>query len=174
MTNLGHVRYIYSRFGVRQVTDLLQTIVASELVRPSQRLWIVSPWISDISVLDNRANTFASLAPEWSRSRVHLSTVVARLLQAGTVVHIATRSDERHNLDFIGRMEHLASGSTGLHLHLASELHDKGILGDGFYLAGSMNFTHSGISINDEALHFTCDPAIVAEHQVTFRATWKE
>ena len=54
-------RHIHTHFGPRQVTDLLQTIFASEIVAPSSRLWIVSPWISDIPVVDNRANSFTSL-----------------------------------------------------------------------------------------------------------------
>ena len=174
MSTANGVRYIYSRFGSRHVADLLQTIFAAEILRPSTRLWIVSPWISDIPVLDNRANTFSSLAPEWARSRIHLSVVLEWLLGRGTIVHVATRGNEDHNRDFINRIENVSKGRSGMHLHLSADLHDKGILGDGYHLAGSMNLTHSGISINDEVLQFTTDSANVASHQVAFRARWKE
>ena len=53
MSTANGVRYIYSRFGSRHVADLLQAIFAAEILRPSARMWIVSPWISDIPVLDN-------------------------------------------------------------------------------------------------------------------------
>lgn len=168
------VRYIYSRFGARHVADLLQSIFAAEILRPSSRLWIISPWISDIPVLDNRANTFSSLVPEWARSRVHLSMVLEWLLDRGTIVHVATRSNEEHNRDFVSRLESLSVGRSGMRLHRTAELHDKGILGDGYHLAGSMNFTHSGISINDEALQFTTDPANVAAQRVAFQSRWKD
>lgn len=167
-------RYLYSRFGTRQVSDLLQIVFAAELLSPSRRLWIVSPWISDIPVLDNRANGFTTLVPEWSRARVRLSDILLHLAQRGTVVHVATRSDEPHNTEFLERLARLEEAAGNVRVHTAAELHDKGILGDGFYLAGSMNFTHSGISINQEALHFTTDAATIAQHQVLFRARWEE
>jgi hypothetical protein len=174
MSATEQARYIYSRFGTRQVADLLQSIFAGELLQPSVRLWIVSPWISDIPIIDNRANSFSSIVPAWSRTQVRLSVVLLRLLESGSVVHIATRGDESHNTEFISRMRDRAAGHPRLRLHLTSELHDKGILGDGFYLAGSMNFTYSGISVNQEALHFSVDQSVVAQHQVTFRARWPE
>jgi phosphatidylserine/phosphatidylglycerophosphate/cardiolipin synthase-like enzyme len=166
-------RYIYSRFGSAQVAEVLQAIFAAEILLPSKRVWLVSPWVSDIPLLDNRANSFSSLVPTWSRSRVTLSMVLCRLLEAGTVVHVATRGDEEHNRDFIRRMEALRQDHPELSIHLQSELHDKGVLTDGCFLAGSMNFTHSGISVNQEALHFTTDPAVLAEHHLTFQARWR-
>jgi hypothetical protein len=166
-------RYIYSRFGVRQVGDLLQLIFASELVQPSRRLWIVSPWISDIPILDNTGNAFTSVAPEWSRSHVRLSSMLARLLDSECSVDIATREAESHNRDFLDKLRDLVGDHPGLRIHLAADLHEKGILGDSFYLAGSMNFTHSGISVNEEAVQFTNEPAVIAQNQITFRSRWK-
>lgn len=57
-------------------------------------------------------------------------------------------------------------------VHEQEELHEKGILGDGFYLSGSMNFTFSGISLNEEAVHFIVDPAAVAENRVALFSRW--
>ena len=54
-------RYLHSRLTSRQLPDLLQTILVAELIAPSQCLWLVSPWISDIPVVDNTANTFLAL-----------------------------------------------------------------------------------------------------------------
>jgi phosphatidylserine/phosphatidylglycerophosphate/cardiolipin synthase-like enzyme len=63
-------------------------------------------------------------------------------------------------------------GSLPLRLHSADELHEKGVLGDGFYLSGSMNFTFSGISLNEEAVHYSVDPAFVAENKILFANRW--
>ena len=165
-------RYLYSRFGTRQIADLLQIIFAAELLSPSRQLWVVSPWISDIPVLDNRANGFATLVPEWGRSHVRLSSVLNHLAVRGAIVHVATRADQTHNADFLNRFASSETGGERIRVHLGGELHDKGILGDGFYLSGSMNFTFSGISINQEALHFSTNAATVAQHQVLFKARW--
>lgn len=164
-------RYIFSRFGSRQVADLLQTIFAAEILSPSRCLWLVSPWVSDIVVLDNSANTFTTIEPGWARTRVRLSAALLHLLAAGTYVHVATRPGE-HSRDFLMHLRELG-GSTGrLRIHEPPELHQKGILGDWYYLGGSMNLTFTGVTVNDEALHFTTDHATVAQHQVAFRAHW--
>ena len=165
-------RFIHTRFGPRQVTDLLQTIFAAELVAPSKTLWIVSPWISDIPVLDNRTNMFTTIAGDWQRSEIRLAAVLARLLQQGTTVHIASRPDD-HNREFLERLAILASdGARWLQAHLTSTLHEKGILGDGFYLSGSMNITYNGISFNQEVLHYVTEPASVASNRQLFTEWW--
>ncbi|MBN3959439.1 phospholipase D-like domain-containing protein DpdK [Nostoc sp. NMS8] len=80
-------RYIHSRLSSRQIPDLLQTIFVAELIIPSQCVWLVSPWISDIPVIDNTANTFLCLEPSWSRSRIRLSQVLATLAERGTTCY---------------------------------------------------------------------------------------
>jgi phosphatidylserine/phosphatidylglycerophosphate/cardiolipin synthase-like enzyme len=56
--------------------------------------------------------------------------------------------------------------------HIAEELHTKGILGDGYYLAGSMNFTYNGITVNEEALTYETSPEVIAEQQLIFINRW--
>jgi hypothetical protein len=165
-------RFIYSRFGARQVPELLQTIAAAELISPSRCLWLVSPWVSDIVVLDNRSNAFTTLEPSWARARVRLSTFIGKLAASGSTVHVATRPDD-HNREFITRLREFDSPMSGrVVVHESAELHQKGILGDRFHLAGSMNLTFNGISVNDEALLFTVESATVAEQQLVYRAHW--
>jgi phosphatidylserine/phosphatidylglycerophosphate/cardiolipin synthase-like enzyme len=59
-----------------------------------------------------------------------------------------------------------------LKLHQAEELHTKGMLTDGFFLAGSMNFTFNGITVNEETLIYETDPEIISEQKLTFRSRW--
>ncbi len=47
---------------------------------PSRCLWLVSPCISDIPVIDNNANTFLCLEPSWTRTRIRLSQLLATLV----------------------------------------------------------------------------------------------
>ena len=44
--------------------DLLQMLFLSELLAPSRCLWLVSPWISDIPVIDNRIERLSRLRAE--------------------------------------------------------------------------------------------------------------
>jgi len=163
-------RYIHSRLTSRQLPDLLQTILVAELIAPSQCLWLVSPWISDIPVIDNTANTFQALEPSWYRSRIRLSQVLASLTQQGTTVYVATRPD-LHNNSFLETLKAKADLDY-LNLHKAEELHSKGILSDSFYVAGSMNFTFNGITVNQETLSYETDSAAIAEQKLNFRARW--
>lgn len=165
-------RYIHSRLSSRQVPDLLQAIFVAELMTPSRCLWLVSPWISDIPVIDNSANTFLCLEPSWSRSHVRLSQVLATLAEQGTTVYIATHPDS-HNRSFIeGLKARIDRLDVAVRFHITEELHAKGILGDGYYLAGSMNFTYNGITVNEEALTYEISPEVIAEQQVIFTNRW--
>lgn len=165
-------RHIHSHFGPRQVTDLLQVIAGAELIAPSRCLWIVSPWISDIPILENRSNAFTSFAGDWARSNVTLSALLLFLLRQGSTVRIAARPAE-HNRNFFNRMrEGAGSAAARLSIVATETLHEKGILGDDYYLSGSMNVTMNGITFNDEALHFFTDPAVVALHRHLFAKWW--
>lgn len=163
-------RYIHSRLSSRQIPDLLQTIFVAELITPSQCIWLVSPWLSDIPIIDNTANTFLCLEPSWSRCRIRLSQVLATLAAQETTIHIATRPDS-HNHSFLEALK-VRNDSTNCHIHITEELHAKGILGDGYYLAGSMNFTYNGITVNEEAVTYETSPEIIAEQQVVFTNRW--
>jgi phosphatidylserine/phosphatidylglycerophosphate/cardiolipin synthase-like enzyme len=165
-------RYIHSRLSSRQIPDLLQTIFVAELITPSQCVWLVSPWISDIPVIDNTANTFLCLEPSWSRSRIRLSQVLATLAERGTTVHIATRPDS-HNHRFIEQIKVKTDYQNfPVRFYITEELHAKGILGNGYYLAGSMNFTYNGITINEEVVTYETSPEAIAEQQVIFTNRW--
>jgi phosphatidylserine/phosphatidylglycerophosphate/cardiolipin synthase-like enzyme len=85
-------------------------------------------------------------------------------------VHVATREDEL-NRSFISTL-HALGQRDGLVIHTSEELHEKGILGDHFYLSGSMNFTMAGIRLNEEAAHLVTDPADIAHHKVIFSHRW--
>jgi hypothetical protein len=163
-------RHIYSRLSSRQIPDLLQTIFVAELIHPSQCIWLVSPWLSDIPVIDNTANTFLCLEPAWSRSHIRLSQVLTTLATQGTTIHIATRPDS-HNHSFLSALK-VRNNSTNCHIHITEELHAKGILGDGYYLGGSMNFTYNGITVNEEAVIYDTSPETIAEQQVIFAHRW--
>jgi hypothetical protein len=165
------VRHLRTRFGPRQVSDLLQTIFAAEMVAPSRCLWIVSPWVSDVPVLDNRAGGFSTIAGDWPRARTRLAAVLAHLLYRGTTVVVATRPDE-HNLEFLDRLALLGTDTGRLCVHRTHTLHEKGILGDGYYLSGSMNLTHNGISFHEEVLHFFTDAASVATSRQALSSRW--
>jgi hypothetical protein len=157
----------------REVENLLQSIIAAELVAPSKVIWLVSPWVSDVPVLDNQTGAFAGLEPTWSRKRITLVEALTALMRKGASLTVATRTGE-HNQRFVHRLE-IAAGSAGLGDRLLvrmdeeERLHEKGLLGDDYYLSGSMNFTENGIRLNDEAVKYELSQEAVAQARVSFR-----
>lgn len=168
---LQAVRHLRTRVSPQQVVDLLQTLFAAELVAPSQRLWIVSPWVSDVPILDNRAGGFETFEPDWPRTRVRLAALLGHLMRRGTQVVVATRPAP-HNIEFLDRLRVGAGATPRLVIHQTQPLHEKGILGDRFYLSGSMNFTNNGLSYNEEVLHLFTDPPALALTRRAFIDRW--
>lgn len=153
-------------------SDFLQSLVICELLRPSRRLWIASAWVSDIELVDNRARQFSSFCPDWPAAKIRLSTVLTTLLERGTDI-VLVMNDSLHNDEIAGRMQalRLLHGDR-VRVIRATNLHEKGIVGDRFSLAGSMNLTYNGVYVNEEHLTYTCDPARVAERRNALDTRW--
>ena len=164
-------RQIYKQAASQEVKDLLQTIFVAELLSPSSRLWIISPWISDIPVIDNRDNSFIHLEPAWTQTEIRISEVLNRLSLLGSSVVIACRPDD-HNRELLERLRSGRVEGDQIRICVAEELHAKGILGDGYYLSGSMNITYNGISVNEESLLYSTDEEQVAEKRIELVARW--
>src|SRR3954453_21490526 len=74
----------------RQIRDVLQSVLVGEVLVPPPRLWLVSAWIVDAPVIDNRGGEFSALVADWPDREILLSEVLAELLAAGTRVTVAT------------------------------------------------------------------------------------
>lgn len=145
--------------GVTTIQELLQTMFVAEVLQPGHEIWIVSPWISNVVLIDNRSGSFDALNPEWGRREIRLGDVLVTLMNYGTKVHIVTRS-EASNDAFRTRIadltrEHSLEEQLAVHIH--GQLHTKGILLTRCLLMGSMNLTYNGMMINDEWVEFSLD-----------------
>lgn len=157
----------------RAIRDLLQSLFVLETVRPSKPLWLLSAWITDAPMLHNGARQFAAIDPEWGAGPVTLVRVLRTVLDRGGQINIITRRHE-WNEPFIEQLRRFRRDFPVRFAVLAEEdFHDKGLLGDDYELAGSMNFTRKGIETNAEHLIFRTDPRIVAERHLELNARWK-
>lgn len=154
---------------LRASTDaakLLAAVFSAELLAPSRTLWLVSPWISDVGVIDNRAASFGPL-DAWGPRSVRLSEVLVALAGRGTFVVVATtpaptNEPFRHAL---GRLfeERRIGDQLKVHVDDTGALHAKAITGDDFAIEGSMNITYHGITVREEFLQLRTDEAYVAQ-----------
>jgi hypothetical protein len=142
-------------------------IFAAELLAPSRSLWLVSPWIRDVPILDNTTGSFLALCPDFPLTEVRLSLVLRQLLAGGSQLIIAARPDPG-NTQVYDSLRGIGSDDT-LIFHERSELHAKGIVGDAFSLVGSMNLTYNGLDRLTEMLIFETDRRAVDQLRLSFR-----
>lgn len=157
-----------------EVRELLQAVFVGEMLAPSRCLWLVSPWVSDIPIIDNRTGAFDALDSSWGSQALRLGEVLIRSLQIGTTVVIATRPLP-HNRPFLSQLASAASdvgASSCILLNEAEDLHEKGLLGDDFYLSGSMNLTYGGVELLEETVKFDTAEDVVADAHLVFYERW--
>lgn len=152
------------------IGDVLEAALLSELCAPSQEIWLVTGWVSDIVVIDNSNHQFDTVIGVEARSSLTLSDVFALLTQRGSHMHVAVR-EIPHNHNFVERLRR-SCVSEYLHLYSSAELHEKILVGSNWILKGSMNFTWHGIDRNEEAMDFEVDPADAARQRLEIRTRW--
>jgi phosphatidylserine/phosphatidylglycerophosphate/cardiolipin synthase-like enzyme len=153
-----------------EIRELLQGIFVRELLFPSRCLWLVSPWIRNIEVIDNRAAAFKSLAPDLPPTGINLHQVLYKLLERGTRVVLAIRP-ERESVHFGMNLSHSLEGRIPADAFTFVQrdiLHAKGLIGDDFGLTGSMNFTFNGVELQTELVALERDRAEVAKLRIAF------
>jgi len=156
--------------GSATISELLLSMFVGELLRPPASAWIVSPWVSNVVLLDNRNGSFDAVNPEWGHREVRLTDILLALMTRGSNVAIVTRNQES-NTKFVAEFREL----TERHLlqeratiRIRETLHTKGILLSRCLLLGSMNLTYNGLQINDEWIEFSLDPEDVARTRLEF------
>jgi len=157
-----------------ELADALQGLFIAELLDPSQPMWIVTPWISDVVVIDNRAGRFSGLLPGLPQRPIRLAEVLVAQAQRGGSILIACRPDE-HNRGFV---EQLTSRATDAGVgdevtcRYSAELHEKGLLTRHVLLSGSMNLTYNGLRRFDESILVTDDSDAVARARHVYEDRW--
>jgi phosphatidylserine/phosphatidylglycerophosphate/cardiolipin synthase-like enzyme len=158
--------------GSALIRELLQLMFLAELLNPSDEIWIVSPWISDVVILDNRAGGFDVINPEWRRREIRLIDLVIQVLSSGSNVVVVTRPD-KHNLSFLGNLLDLVKEATlddQIKIVKRENLHTKGILTGSGLLLGSMNLTYRGFELNDEVIEYDTSRRRLAQARQSFAA----
>jgi phosphatidylserine/phosphatidylglycerophosphate/cardiolipin synthase-like enzyme len=150
----------------------MQNLLVTELLVPSGQLWVLSPWISDIDVIDNTAGQFKTILPGLPSRRIRLTEVLIELARRGSDVRVLTRNVES-NIIARQRLENVGGLGARPTVRIHSKIHDKGILGDRFHLQGSMNFTYFGQAVNAEGVTLTRDPHTIAETRIAYNALYE-
>jgi phosphatidylserine/phosphatidylglycerophosphate/cardiolipin synthase-like enzyme len=168
----GDTRVILRTSGAAQheIRELLASLLAGELISPSERLWLVSPWLRDIRLLDNRSAAFRGVGPGWARRELGLFDVLSELAWRGSKLTVVTRPETGNEraLDSLRRIVGTGLAAARLHIDTRPDLHAKGLLGDDYCLSGSMNFTRNGIENLDEMVTYTTNVEQVGALRIEF------
>lgn len=161
-----------SRYCETHAAELLQGLLVAEMIAPSQTLWLVSGWVSDVPVIDNSVGAFSGLATRLPVRQIRLVEALVAVAEAGAQV-VVVANEEDHNLAFAQRLEGFRANlsleaRSRITFRQKSNLHAKGFLGDDFYLTGSMNFTFNGIHVLEEEVTLHTDAQIVSRAKVDF------
>ena len=151
------------------IVDVLAAVFASELCSPSPELWLVSGWVSDVTVLDNSTRQFDGLLGDGGSSALTLSEGLRVLSSKGAEVHVAVR-DVEHNREFLRRL----GNGPGLRTYMSEDLHEKILVGRDWILKGSMNFTWNGLQRNEESIDLQVGSTAASTQRLELRTRWLE
>lgn len=155
------------------IRELLQLMFLGEYLAPGgDRAWLVSPWVSNVVLLDNRAGGYNSINPDWRQGEIRLTELMTALMARGTSLGLAT-SHDAHNDPFIERLTTAAQENAvaeKLTVVRRQHLHTKGILVKRGLLTGSMNLTFRGLELNDEVVVYDTVPKTLAEARLNFES----
>jgi len=170
MTGLYRRIFKNQQTGVAIICELLQTMFVGEMLRAGGTIWIVSPWISNVVLIDNRSGNYDTLNPEWSRREIRLLDVLVALMSRGSRVVIVTRDIDTNSAFLNGLRDVVESHALESQVVVKTDdyLHTKGILLSKSLLMGSMNLTYNGLIMNDEWIQFSIDPDDVANTRLEF------
>jgi phosphatidylserine/phosphatidylglycerophosphate/cardiolipin synthase-like enzyme len=165
--NLGtRLLFSRSRTSSTQLIDLIGSIFALELLCPGQELYLISPWITDVPILRNRTAELRALLPEQATGDIWLSRALAAIAEHGTAVNLICRPDQPTTEEFLTKLP----GGIAVRKH--KKLHMKGLFTEQAALIGSMNFTYSGLNLNDELVELKTANQAVAQALFEARTYW--
>ncbi len=169
-------RQIHKSSRSQELNELLEMIFAQELLVPSKELWIVSPWISNIPILDNSTYKYACIDPNWGRTEIRLSEILMKLMLSGTFIYLVIKDpvEEKSNYWFREEFENQTKlygflDKSNFKIIYKTNLHAKGILTDSSVLSGSMNLTYYGVTRNNEQIDFRTNPQSISKQLLIYK-----
>ena len=155
------------------IRELLQLMFLGEYLAPGgDRAWLVSPWISNVALLDNRAGGYSSINPDWRQGEIRLAELMTDLMARGTSPGPAP-SHDAHNALCIERLTTAVQENAvteKLTVVRRRHLHTKGILVKRGLLTGSMNLTYRGLELNADVVVYDTDTKTLADARLNFES----
>lgn len=161
-------RTIRSHGGTQSLKDCLSTLLSLEIIEPSQEIYLISPFLSNTPIMDNRFKQYSDLLPIVEGNFIYLSDIIKTLAWKKVKIRIICNPERKETKDFLKLL------GSDVEIRELKNNHEKGLVTSNFYIHGSMNFTYSGININGENVRVTFLTAEVNQALMSARARWEE
>jgi hypothetical protein len=159
-----------SRTSSYELLQAISSVFVLELLAPGDKLYLISPWISDVPLLQNAFGQLRAIIPEFEGREVRLSVILNLLAQRGTVVRILTRNE----VDNPGTQDFERKLVPEISVRYLPTIHEKGLITRHSYIGGSMNFTFSGVYINHESVTVCSDIERVSAELIEANSLWEQ
>jgi hypothetical protein len=161
---------LHNELGMRQLKETLGNVLIG-LSQCPDTIWLVSPWVTDFELLDNRSNNWSNLNPAWGARKVRFSEMLIFAVESGCKLNLVINEDSI-NKAFINRIKTVISDPLSMSVVKSQNLHTKGFLTSSLWLAGSMNFTFSGTHLNQEQVQLNLSKDIIFEMKLEFEQSY--
>ena len=156
------------------VRSLCQAVFGAELLAPGNELWMSTRRVWNVPLIDNRANTFRHLEPNWPQGRVRLLAVLEKLMDEGVEVRILTE-EARSNQTFAGEFQSIEQGIGHLRTIDSWRGVQGGVAASSFYLEGELDLSEKGgLSVAQEGLQVYTDDEAIARGRRALQDQWEE
>ncbi|RFU70013.1 phospholipase D-like domain-containing protein DpdK [Bacillus sp. V59.32b] len=161
-------RIIRSFGGSTVLRDYLVSLFVAEAMNPSPELYLISPFLSNSPLIENRNNQYTDVFPLIKSKTIYLSDILSTLAWKGVSVRVICDNDRDETKPLIDALYHQVK------FRKLEQNHDKGLVSNNVFVHGSMNFTYSGIYLNKESLRTTTELSEINEALISFRQRWEE
>ncbi|MCG9751350.1 phospholipase D-like domain-containing protein [Vibrio brasiliensis] len=159
-----------SLVGKQHIKEVLSGMLMGEILHPRE-LWLVSAWISDFELIDNRGGAWDLLNPSWGHRMVTFFEMLETAVSNGCHLNVVVKKHS-NNLKPVAQLQKRLGRFAHFRLEETEELHTKGLLTKHAFLGGSMNFTYSGTNRNEEMMIFERDPNVLANTGLEFSTSY--
>ncbi len=153
--------------GTMQIADSLASLFALELLSPGGRLYLIAPRLGDMPVITGRFGQFRTLMPELGRTELRLVDLLGMLALRGSCVRVIYRPGDSSTEAFIARL------SSAVERRPVARLDERGLVGERFYLRGSLEFDQEGVMAGDGSVEITTEPADVSRALMDAEQLWR-
>ena len=158
-------------YGRRQLKEVLGNLLVG-LIISTDKIWLVSPWLTDYDLLDNRTGNWNAIDPSWDNRFVTFTDLLISLVKSGCHLNVVTTNIEI-NRPFINKLSTSLNMYENFQIIYSENLHIKGLLTDHFFINGSMNFTYRGANINEEQVPINIDKETILEAKLEFEGRYE-